>query len=49
MESIFQTVAPAWLWATFVAIVLFALFTDFVLLNRKGSHTVNFRQALNWS
>ncbi|MEY3991402.1 MAG: inner membrane protein alx, partial [Pseudomonadota bacterium] len=42
-------VAPAWLWATFVAIVLFALFTDFVLLNRKGSHTVNFRQALNWS
>jgi len=49
MESIFQTVAPAWLWATFVAIVLFALFTDFVLLNRKGSHTVNFRQALNSS
>ncbi|MEY5030036.1 MAG: hypothetical protein RLZ63_2351 [Pseudomonadota bacterium] len=49
MESIFQTVAPAWLWVTFVAIVLFALFTDFVLLNRKGSHTVNFRQALNWS
>ncbi|MFM1817409.1 MAG: hypothetical protein RL364_269 [Pseudomonadota bacterium] len=49
MESIFQTVAPTWLWLTFVAIVLFALFTDFVLLNRKGSHTVNFRQALNWS
>lgn len=49
MESIFQTVAPTWLWVTFVAIVLFALFTDFVLLNRKGSHTVNFRQALNWS
>lgn len=49
MESIFQTVAPTWLWVTFVVIVLFALFTDFVLLNRKGSHTVNFRQALNWS
>jgi tellurite resistance protein TerC len=49
MESIFQTVAPTWLWLTFVAIVLFALFTDFVLLNRKGAHTVNFRQALNWS
>ncbi len=49
MEAIFQTVAPTWLWLTFVAIVLVALFTDFVLLNRKGSHTVNFRQALNWS
>ncbi len=49
MESLFQTVAPTWLWLAFTGIVVFALFTDFVLLSRKGAHTVNFRQALNWS
>ncbi len=49
MENLFHTVAPAWLWLTFVAIVLVALFVDFVLLRKQGAHEVGFRQALHWS
>ena len=49
METLFQTVAPAWLWATFVAIVLVALFVDFVVLRKQGAHEVGFKEALNWS
>jgi tellurite resistance protein TerC len=49
MESLFQTVAPTWLWLAFIGIVLFALFVDFVLLNKQGAHEVKFKEALNWS
>jgi len=49
MENLFHTVAPTWLWVTFVAIVLVALFFDFVLLRKQGAHEVGFRQALHWS
>ncbi len=49
MENLFQTVAPTWLWFTFVAIVLVALFVDFVLLRKQGAHEVGFKQALRWS
>jgi tellurite resistance protein TerC len=44
-----DTIAPAWLWAFFVASVLVALFVDFVVLARQGPHAVTVRQALNWS
>ncbi len=44
-----QTVAPFWLWMTFVAIVLAALFIDFVVLRKQGAHAVGVREALNWS
>ena len=49
METLFQTVAPTWLWATFVAIVLVALFVDFVVLRKQGAHEVGFKEAVNWS
>lgn len=49
METIFQTVAPTWLWLAFIGIVVFALFVDFVLLNKQGAHEVKFKEALNWS
>jgi tellurite resistance protein TerC len=49
MENLFQTVAPTWLWVTFVAIVLVALFVDFVLLRKQGAHEVGFKEALHWS
>ena len=49
METLFHTVAPPWLWATFVAIVLVALFVDFVVLRKQGAHAVGLREALNWS
>lgn len=49
METIFQTVAPTWLWLAFIGIVVFALFVDFVLLSKQGAHEVKFKEALNWS
>lgn len=49
MENLFQTVAPTWLWGTFVAIVLVALFVDFVMLRKQGAHEVGFKEALHWS
>jgi len=49
MENLFHTVAPTWLWVTFVAIVLVALFVDFVLLRKQGAHEVGFKEALHWS
>jgi len=49
LESLFQTVAPTWLWAAFWAIVVVALFIDFVVLRKQGAHEVGFREALNWS
>lgn len=44
-----QTIAPLWLWATFVSIVVIALFVDFVVLKKQGAHEVSFREAVNWS
>jgi tellurite resistance protein TerC len=44
-----DTIAPLWLWATFVAIVIAALFVDFVVLKKQGAHEVGVKEALNWS
>ena len=44
-----DTIAPAWLWAFFVATVLVALFIDFVVLKKQGAHSVSVKEALNWS
>ena len=44
-----DTVAPLWLWATFVAIVLVSLFVDFVVLKKQGAHDIGVKEALNWS
>ena len=44
-----ETVAPLWLWVTFVAIVLASLFVDFVVLKKQGSHDIGVKEALNWS
>lgn len=49
MESLFSTVAPAWLWAAFIAIVIAALFIDFVVLKKQGAHEVGVKEAVNWS
>jgi tellurite resistance protein TerC len=45
----FESVAPLWLWAVFAAIVVAALFIDFVVLNKQGSHEVGIKEAINWS
>ena len=44
-----ETVAPLWLWATFVAIVLASLFVDFVVLKKQGAQEIGVKEALNWS
>jgi tellurite resistance protein TerC len=44
-----QTVAPLWLWGFFVAVVVIALFIDFVVLKKQGAHEVGVKEALNWS
>jgi tellurite resistance protein TerC len=44
-----ESIAPAWLWAFFVASVLVALFVDFVVLRKQGAHAVGVKEALNWS
>jgi tellurite resistance protein TerC len=44
-----QSIAPLWLWFVFVAIVLAALFVDFVVLKKQGAHEVGVKEALNWS
>ena len=44
-----QTIAPLWLWATFVGIVLVSLFIDFVVLKKQGAHDIGVKEALNWS
>lgn len=44
-----DTVAPLWLWATFVVIVLVSLFVDFVVLKKQGAHEIGVKEALNWS
>jgi tellurite resistance protein TerC len=44
-----ETIAPHWLWATFVAIVAVSLFVDFVVLKKQGAHDIGVKEALNWS
>ncbi len=44
-----ETIAPVWLWVTFVGVVIAALFIDFVVLRKQGSHAVGVKEALNWS
>jgi tellurite resistance protein TerC len=44
-----DSIAPLWLWSVFVAIVIVALFVDFVVLRKQGAHEVGVREALNWS
>ncbi len=44
-----QTIAPLWLWATFVLIVLVSLFVDFVVLRKQGAQEIGVKEALNWS
>lgn len=44
-----QTIAPLWLWLTFIGIVLVSLFIDFVVLKKQGSHEVGVKEALQWS
>jgi len=44
-----DTIAPAWLWAFFVAAVVAALFVDFVVLKKQGAHSVTVKEAVNWS
>ena len=44
-----QTVAPLWLWAAFVAVVLVSLFVDFVVLRKQGAHEIGVKEALHWS
>ena len=44
-----ETIAPLWLWATFIAIVVVSLFVDFVVLKKQGAHDIGVKEALNWS
>ena len=44
-----ETIAPLWLWATFVAIVVVSLVVDFVFLKKQGAHDIGVKEALNWS
>ena len=44
-----ETIAPLWLWATFVAIVVVSLFVDFLVLKKQGAHDIGVKEALNWS
>ena len=44
-----QTMAPDWLWLFFGAVVLLALFVDFVVLRRQGAHEVTVPEAVKWS
>ena len=45
----FESVAPAWLWAVFIGIVIAALVIDFIVLNKQGAHEVGVKEAINWS
>ncbi len=44
-----HTMAPDWLWLFFGAVVLLALFVDFVVLRRQGAHEVTVPEAVKWS
>ncbi len=43
------SIAPLWLWFVFAAIVLVALFVDFVVLKKQGAHAVTVPEAIRWS
>ena len=45
----FESVAPLWLWAVFIVIVIAALVIDFIVLNKQGAHEVGVKEAINWS
>jgi len=47
--SFMETIAPLWLWLVFVGFVLAALFVDFAVLKKQGSHAVGVKEAVNWS
>ena len=49
VKDAMDTIAPVWLWITFIAIVLASLFVDFVVLKKQGAHDVGMKEALNWS
>ena len=49
MSALFNSSEPAWLWAVFAAIVVIALFVDFVLLRKQGSQAVAAKEAAVWS
>ena len=44
-----QSIAPVWLWLTFVGIVVLSLVIDFAVLKKQGAHRIGVREALNWS
>ena len=44
-----ETIAPPWLWATFVGIVVVSLFIDFVVLKKQGAQEIGVKEAMNWS
>ncbi len=44
-----NTIAPNWLWIFFGLSVLGALFVDFVVLRKQGSHEVTVPEAIRWS
>ena len=44
-----ETIAPLWLWVTFIGIVAVSLFVDFVVLKKQGAHDIGVKEALNWS
>jgi len=45
----FNTIAPGWLWAVFIAIVIVSLLVDFVVLKKQGAHEVGVKEAVQWS
>ncbi|MFM9879157.1 MAG: TerC family protein [Burkholderiaceae bacterium] len=44
-----ETIAPVWLWVTFVGVVLAALFIDFAVLKQQAAHAVGVKEAAVWS
>jgi tellurite resistance protein TerC len=42
-------VGEPWMWGAFALFVVIALAIDILLLERKGSKAVSFKEALNWS
>ena len=49
MFAHFSSAEPLWLWLVFVGTVLAALFVDFVVLRKQGSHVVGVKEAAIWS
>ena len=49
MSGVLHSPEPLWLWAVFVVVVIAALFIDFVVLRKQGSHVVEAKEAAVWS